>query len=102
MAPTPPQSLPGELLIEIEGLLAHWIGHPEVRLPAAALLTLWAHAACALRLGSSDEAHRIAAFLAELLRVHDERYADMPAPLAAPGEEQAPASSRSMSTFVVS
>jgi hypothetical protein len=90
-APAPPaRPLSGEPLREAEKLFADWIGHAEVRLPAAALVTLWAHAACAVRDGSPDEAQRIAAFLTEQLRVHDERYAEMPAPLAGPGEEQAP------------
>jgi hypothetical protein len=90
VTPPPPQPLRGELLGEAETLLTDWISHAEVRLPAAALLTLWAHAACAVREGSPDEARRIAAFLVDQLRAHDERYAEMPARLAAPGEEQVP------------
>jgi hypothetical protein len=90
VTPDPPLPLHDELLSEAEELFTHWISHAEVCLPAAALITLWAHAACALRAGSPGEAHRIAAFLAEQLRVHDERYAEMPAPLAALDEEQAP------------
>jgi hypothetical protein len=86
----PPRPLTSELLRDAEELFAHWISHAEERLTMAALLTLWSHAACALREGSPGEAHRIAAFLTEQLRVHDKRYAEMPAPLAAPGEEQAP------------
>ena len=90
VTPPPPRPLPGELVSEAETLFTHWIGHAEVRLPAAALMTLWAHAACAVRDGSPDEARRIAAFLTEQLLVQDERYAEIPAPLAAPGEEQQP------------
>jgi hypothetical protein len=91
-AVTPPAARPlsGELLSETEKLFTDRISHAEVRLPTAALITLWAHAACAVRDGSPDEARRIAAFLTEQLRLQDERYAEMPAPLAAPDEEQAP------------
>lgn len=89
VAPAPPLPLHGELLTETQELFAHWMGHAEVRLPAA-LIALWTHAACALRQGSAEEARRIAAFLADQLRLQDERYAEMPAALAMPGEEQAP------------
>ena len=51
VTPPPPRPLPGELVSEAETLFTHWIGHAEVRLPAAALMTLWAHAACAVRDG---------------------------------------------------
>lgn len=86
----PARPLSGEGLRETEELFAHWIGHGEARLPAAALITLWAHASCALRDGSPEEASRIGTFLAEQLRDYDNKYAQMPAPLAAPGEEQRP------------
>ena len=86
----PARPLSGEVLRETEELFARWIGHGETRLPAAALITLWAHAACVVRDGSPEEAARIATFLAEQLRDYDDKYAKMPAPLAAPGEEQRP------------
>jgi len=86
----PARPLSGEVLRETEELFTHWIGHGEGRLPAAALITLWAHAACAMRDGSPEEAARIATFLTEQLRDYDNKYAEMPAPLAAPGEEQRP------------
>jgi hypothetical protein len=53
-------------------------------------MILWAYAACAGRDGDSDEARRVGAFLAEQLRAYDDRTAEMPAPLAAPAEEQQP------------
>ena len=58
--------------------------------PAAALTALWAHAACSVRDGSPAEARRIATFLTERLRDFDDKYAEMPAPPSAPGEEQRP------------
>jgi hypothetical protein len=82
--------LPGELVSEIEELFSHWMSHKEVRLPAAALLALWTHAVSAARQGSTDEPNRIAAFLTGQIRLHDERYSEMPAPRAAPGEDQPP------------
>jgi hypothetical protein len=82
--------LSGELLSEAEELFSHWLGHGEVRTPAAALMTLWTHAACAARDGAFDEVRRVAAFLTDQLDAYDDRYAEMPVPLAAPGEEQRP------------
>jgi hypothetical protein len=82
--------LSGALLSDTEELYSDWIGHGEIRLPAAALMMLWAHAAAAARDGAIDEVQRVAAFLAEQLHSYDCRYAEMPAPLAAPGEEQQP------------
>jgi hypothetical protein len=86
----PLRPLSGEVLRETQELFARRIGHGEARLPAAALITLWAHAACAVRDGSPEETGRIATFLAGQLREYDDKYAEMPAPLAAPGEEQRP------------
>jgi hypothetical protein len=43
-------------------------------------------ALCATRDGSPEEAKRIATFLAEQLRDYDDRYVEMPAPLATPGQ----------------
>ncbi len=82
--------LSGEVLSEAERQFSRWLGHREIRLPAAALLTLWAHAACAARDGALDEVQRIAAFLTEQLHTYDQRNAQMPAPVAADGEEQRP------------
>jgi hypothetical protein len=85
-----PKPLSGEPLSEAEELFSHWLGHGETRLPAAALVTLWAHAACAARGGALDEAQRIAAFLTDQLHTYDNRHAEMPAPPAAADEEQQP------------
>jgi hypothetical protein len=82
--------LSGELLSEAEELFSHWLGHGEIRTPAAALMTLWAHAACAARDGALDEVRRVAGFLSDQLDAYDDQYAEMPAPLAASGEEQRP------------
>ncbi len=90
VSPPPARPLTGEVLGEAEELFSRWTGHAEARLPAAALTTLWAHAACAVRKGSPEEARRIATFLTEHLRDYDDRYAEMPSPPAAPGEEQRP------------
>lgn len=78
--------LSGEILSEAEELFSRWLGHGEIRLPTAALMALWAHAACAARDGALDEVQRIAALLTD----HLHAYAGMPAPVAAPGEEQQP------------
>lgn len=88
--PPPAHPLPGDLLDQVEELFAHWIGHAQPRLTAASLLTLWAHAACAAHNGSPEEAQRISTFLTDHLREYHERYAEMAAPLAEPGEEQRP------------
>jgi hypothetical protein len=85
VTPPPARPLTGEVLREGEELFSRWTGHAEARLPAAALITLWAHAACAVRDGSPEEARRIATFLTEHLRDYDDRYAETP---ALPGEEQ--------------
>ncbi len=90
ITPSPARPLPADVLQQAERLFADWIGHAEPRLAAASLVTLWAHAACAANSGSPGEARRIANFLLEHLREYDERYADMPAPLSSPGEEQRP------------
>jgi hypothetical protein len=89
---TPPlaRPLPDELVGEVQTMLTDSLPHDHARLTAAAVITLWAHAACAARDGSADEAKRIAAFLSGQLRVRDKLHARMPAPLAAPGEEQRP------------
>ena len=89
-APPAARPLPEELVSEVQTMLIDSLPHDHPRLTAAAVITLWAHAACAVRDGSVDEAKRIAAFLTGQLRVRDKRYAQMPAPLAAPGEEQRP------------
>jgi hypothetical protein len=88
VAPPPPRPLSGDVLSEAETLFTDWISHGEVRLSAAALVALWAHAACAVRDGSPDEARRIAALLTEQRRIHDKWYARMLVSLAAHGEEQ--------------
>jgi hypothetical protein len=90
ITPPPARPLSGDVLQQAEKLFADWIGHTEPRLTAASLVTLWAHAARAADSGSPGEAGRIANFLVEHLREYDERYAEMPAPLVAPGEEQRP------------
>jgi hypothetical protein len=90
VTPPPPRPLHGAVLREAEELFADWIGHAEIRLPVAALIALWAHATCAVQHGSPDEARRIAAFLTAQLSDYDKRYAEMPAPVAAPGQEQIP------------
>ena len=90
VTPPPARPLPDEILREAEKLFADWIGHAQARLPAAALTALWAHAACSVRDGSPAEARRIATFLTERLRDFDDKYAEMPAPPSAPGEEQRP------------
>ena len=89
---TPPAArpLPEELVSEVQTMLTDSLPHDHTRLTAAAVITLWAHAACAVRDGLADEARRIAAFLTGQLRVRDKRYTQTPAPLAAPGEEQRP------------
>lgn len=91
LTPPPARPLPAETVRDTEKLLTDWTGHPDAcRLTAAALVALWAHAACALRDGSPEEAQHIAIFLTEHLHDYDERYAQTPAPSAAPGEEQRP------------
>src|SRR6185437_8381587 len=95
-APDEPVSLPaprplsGDVLGEAEKLFKEWLGHQDVRPAMAAVITLWAHAACAARDGSRDEVQRISCFLVDQLHRHDQRYVEMPAPLAAPGEERTP------------
>lgn len=88
--PPPARPLPEELVSEAQTMLTDSLPHEHARLTAAAVITLWAHAACALRDGSADEAKRVAAFLTGQLRVRDKLHARMPAPLASPGEEQRP------------
>jgi hypothetical protein len=88
--PPPARPLPDELVSEVQTMLTDSLPHDHARLTAAAVITLWAHAACLVQNGSADEARRISAFLTGQLRVRDKRYAQMPAPLAAPGEEQIP------------
>lgn len=79
--------LSGEFLSDIEELFSDWIDHARIRLPTAALMTLWAQAACAARDGALGEAQRVALFLTEQLHAYDQRYAEIPAP---PGEKQQP------------
>ena len=88
--PPPARPLPDELVSEVKTMLTDSLPHDHARLTAAAVITLWAHAACAAGDGSFDEARRISSFLTRQLRDRDKRYAQMPAPLAAPGEEQRP------------
>ena len=90
VTPPAPQPLSGDVLAEAETLFKDWLSHQDLRPAMAALTTLWAHAACAACNGSRDEAQRVAQFLADRVNEHDQRYAEMPTPLAAPGEEQAP------------
>jgi hypothetical protein len=89
-SPPTPQPLSGTALAEAETLFKDWLGHEDSRLAMGALITLWAHAACAARNGSADEVQRIAGFLTDQVNKHNQRLAEMPAPFAAPGEEQAP------------
>ena len=90
VTPPAPKPLSGQVLTEAETLFKDWLGHEDSRLAMGALITLWAHAACAAHHGAAEEVQRISGLLTEQLRLHDERYAEMPTPLAAPGEEQAP------------
>lgn len=90
VTPPTPRPLSGDVLAEAEKLFTDWLSHQDHRPAMTALITLWAHAACAARNESSAEAQRIGRFLADRVSEHDQRYAEMPAPLAAPGEEQAP------------
>jgi hypothetical protein len=75
---------------QVQTMLTYSLPHDHARMTAAAVITLWAHAASAVRDGSVDEARRIAAFLTGQLRVRDKRYAQTLAPLAARCEEQRP------------
>lgn len=90
VSPSTPHALSGDALAEAETLFKDWLGHEDNRPAMGALITLWAHAACAARSGSRDEVQRIAGILVGRVNEHDQRYAEMPAPLAAPGEERAP------------
>ena len=90
VSPPAPRPLSGDVLEEAEKLLKEWLGHQDVRPAMAAVITLWAHAVCAARNGSRDEVQRISCFLADQQHRHDQRHAEMPAPVAGPDEEQTP------------
>ena len=90
VSPPTPQPLSGDVLAQAEKLLKDWLGHEDRRLALGAVITLWAHAVCAARNGSANEVQRISNFLTDQVNLHDERFAEMPAPLAGPGEEQTP------------
>lgn len=89
-APSPPRPLPALLLRDTETIISHSLSCDEAQLPAAAVITLWAHAVCATGEGDPKEAQRIADFLAEKIRKHDERHREMPARRPALDEERTP------------
>jgi hypothetical protein len=89
-SPSPPSPLPAPLVRDTEATVSDWLGCDEAQWPAAAIITLWSHAACATRDGNPEEAKRIADFLNEKVRKHDKNHREMPARRQPSGRERAP------------
>src|SRR5207248_6495889 len=88
--PPPALPLPEPLLRDTETIVSQWLDCDQAQWPAAAIITLWTHAVCATRDGNPKEAKRIADFLNENVRRHDENHREMPARRQPPGQQHAP------------